>query len=35
MGLGLALVKYILNLHNTDLDIKSELGIGSDFSFKL
>ena len=35
MGLGLALVKYILNLHNTDLDIKSELGVGSDFSFKL
>ncbi len=35
MGLGLALVKYILNLHHTELDIKSELGIGSDFSFKL
>lgn len=35
MGLGLALVKYILNLHHTDLDIKSELGVGSEFSFKL
>jgi signal transduction histidine kinase len=35
MGLGLALVKYILNLHHTDLDIQSELGVGSDFSFKL
>jgi len=35
IGLGLALVKYILNLHNTDLDIKSEFGIGSEFSFKL
>ncbi len=35
MGLGLALVKYILNLHQTDLDIKSEFGVGSDFSFKI
>jgi len=35
MGLGLALVKYILNLHHTDLEIQSELGVGSDFSFKL
>ncbi len=35
IGLGLALVKYILNLHHTDLDIKSELGVGSEFSFKL
>lgn len=35
MGLGLALVKYILNLHNTSLLIESELGIGSNFSFKL
>ena len=35
IGLGLALVKYILNLHNTDLDIESEFGVGSDFSFKI
>jgi len=35
MGLGLSLVKYILNLHHTDLDIQSEFGVGSDFSFKL
>ncbi len=35
MGLGLALVSYILKLHNTQLEIQSSLGIGSDFSFKL
>ena len=35
MGLGLALVKYILNLHHTELNIKSQLGVGSDFSFKI
>lgn len=35
MGLGLALVSYILKLHNTALDIQSTLGEGSDFSFKL
>lgn len=35
MGLGLALVKYILNLHNISLEIKSELGVGSEFSFNL
>jgi signal transduction histidine kinase len=35
IGLGLALVKHILNLHNSNLEIKSELGVGSDFSFKL
>lgn len=35
MGLGLALVNYILKLHNTTLDIQSSLGVGSDFSFKL
>ena len=35
MGLGLSLVKYILNLHNTNLNIKSKLGDGSDFSFSL
>ena len=35
MGLGLALVSYILKLHNTNLEIQSSLGVGSDFSFKL
>ncbi|MBV5277433.1 MAG: sensor histidine kinase [Campylobacteraceae bacterium] len=35
MGLGLALVSYILKLHNTNLEIQSTLGEGSDFSFKL
>ncbi|NCD11367.1 MAG: sensor histidine kinase [Epsilonproteobacteria bacterium] len=35
MGLGLALVNYILKLHNTNLQIQSSLGVGSDFSFKL
>ncbi len=35
MGLGLALVSYILKLHNTQLDIQSTFGEGSDFSFKL
>lgn len=35
MGLGLALVNYILKLHNTNLEIQSSLGVGSDFSFKL
>ncbi|ACZ12889.1 sensor histidine kinase [Sulfurospirillum deleyianum] len=35
MGLGLALVNYILKLHNTSLEIQSTLGVGSDFSFKL
>jgi len=35
MGLGLALVSYILKLHNTTLEIHSTLGVGSDFSFKL
>lgn len=34
MGLGLSIVAYILNLHHTQLDIKSELGQGSVFSFK-
>jgi len=35
MGLGLALVSYILKLHHTSLEIQSTLGQGSDFSFKL
>jgi signal transduction histidine kinase len=35
MGLGLALVNYILKLHNSTLEIQSSLGVGSHFSFKL
>jgi len=35
MGLGLALVNYILKMHNSMLEIQSSLGVGSDFSFKL
>ncbi|MDO9207964.1 MAG: HAMP domain-containing sensor histidine kinase [Sulfuricurvum sp.] len=35
MGLGLAIVSYILKLHDTLLRIESTLGIGSTFSFGL
>ncbi len=35
LGLGLAIVSYILNMHETTLDIKSEIGVGSDFGFDL
>lgn len=35
MGLGLALVSYILRLHHTQLEIQSVFEEGSDFSFKL
>lgn len=35
MGLGLALVNYILKLHHSQLEIQSTFGKGSDFSFKL
>ena len=34
-GLGLAIVKHILEAHGTTIDVKSELGIGSEFTFKL
>jgi len=30
-GLGLAIVKYALQAHEATLEIKSELGIGSEF----
>lgn len=33
LGLGLALVKYILKLHESELDIKSKVALGSSFSF--
>ena len=35
LGLGLALVEYILNIHKSKLEIKSEYGNGSIFSFDL
>jgi signal transduction histidine kinase len=35
MGLGLSIVKTILSLHHTTLEIESQIGKGSTFSFKL
>ncbi|HEO98205.1 MAG: HAMP domain-containing histidine kinase [Campylobacterales bacterium] len=35
MGLGLSIVKKILALHNTELEIQSRLDEGSTFSFKI
>lgn len=32
-GLGLAIVKHVLSHHNSKLEIRSELGVGSEFSF--
>lgn len=34
-GLGLAIVKHILLRHDSQLDIKSAVGVGSTFSFRL
>lgn len=34
-GLGLAIVKHALSHHDTHLDIASEVGVGSTFSFVL
>jgi two-component system phosphate regulon sensor histidine kinase PhoR len=34
-GLGLAIVKHILEGHNTKAEVQSEVGRGSEFSFKL
>ncbi len=34
-GLGLAIVKHALNHHDSALEISSEVGIGSQFSFVL
>lgn len=34
-GLGLAIVKHILDAHDTTINVKSEVGVGSEFSFKL
>ncbi|MEA2111843.1 MAG: ATP-binding protein [Campylobacterota bacterium] len=35
MGIGLAIVTYILKLHHTSLEIKSEVGVGSEFGFNI
>jgi signal transduction histidine kinase len=35
LGLGLALVREILALHGTDLEIQTRVGSGSRFSFRL
>ncbi|MEA2091874.1 MAG: HAMP domain-containing sensor histidine kinase [Campylobacterota bacterium] len=35
MGIGLAMVSYILKMHNSKLEIKSKFGEGSVFSFSL
>jgi signal transduction histidine kinase len=35
LGLGLAIVEYLLKLHNSELLIKSEIGVGSEFVFSL
>lgn len=35
MGLGLSIVKNILTLHQTELEIESQLDIGSTFSFNI
>ncbi len=34
-GLGLAIVKHIIDAHNSKIQLESELGKGSEFSFKL
>ncbi len=34
-GLGLAIVKHILHKHNTEIQVSSEVGKGTTFSFKL
>jgi two-component system phosphate regulon sensor histidine kinase PhoR len=34
-GLGLAIVKHIIEAHGSKIEVKSELGVGSEFSFRL
>ena len=34
-GLGLAIVKHIVEAHSSKIEVKSELGVGSEFSFRL
>ncbi len=35
IGVGLYIVKYILKLHNSELEIKSKIGVGSKFYFDI
>jgi len=35
MGLGLSIVKNILSLHGSKLEIESKIDVGSTFSFKI
>jgi signal transduction histidine kinase len=35
IGVGLYIVKYILKLHKINLEIKSDIGVGSEFSFDI
>ncbi|HWO75995.1 MAG TPA: HAMP domain-containing sensor histidine kinase [Bacillus sp. (in: firmicutes)] len=35
IGLGLSIVKHILDLHQTDIQVESEVGRGTTFTFKL
>ena len=34
-GLGLSIVKHILDAHNEKIYVESQIGIGSEFSFTL
>lgn len=34
-GLGLSIVKHIIEAHNSKVEVKSTLGLGSEFSFRL
>lgn len=34
-GLGLAIVKHIVEAHGSQMEVTSEIGNGSEFSFKL
>ena len=34
-GLGLSIVKHIIDAHNENIYLESKLGIGSEFSFTL
>ena len=34
-GLGLSIVKHIIDVHDEKIYVESELGVGSEFSFTL
>ncbi|MCH1444058.1 MAG: ATP-binding protein, partial [Flavobacteriaceae bacterium] len=34
-GLGLSIVKHIIEAHNQQIFVKSEVGVGTEFSFTL